>query len=59
MVAPHHRRELVQQVVAAQDISVRLACETFGISETCYRYQATLSDENTEIAAWLLRLTQS
>jgi putative transposase len=59
VVAPRHRRELVQQVVAAQDISVRLVCETFGISETCYRYQATLSDENAEIADWLLRLTQS
>jgi putative transposase len=59
VVAPRYRRELAQQVVTAQDISVRLACETFGISETCYRYQATLSDENAEIADWLLRLTQS
>lgn len=59
MVAPRHRRELAQQVVADQDVSIRLACEVFGISETCYRYQAKLSDENAEIADWLLRLTQS
>lgn len=59
MVAPRHRRELAQQAVAAQDVSIRLACEAFGISETCYRYQAKLSDENAEIADWLLRLTQS
>ena len=59
MVAPRHRRGLAQQVVTVQDISVRLVCETFGISETCYRYQPTLSDENAEIADWLLRLTQN
>ena len=29
------------------------------ISETCYRYQATLSNENEEVADWLLRLTQT
>jgi putative transposase len=29
----------------------------FGISESCYYYQAKLSTENAEIADWLLRLT--
>jgi putative transposase len=29
----------------------------FGISESCYHYQAKLSTENAEIADWLLRLT--
>lgn len=29
----------------------------FGISETCYRYEAQLSSENQQIADWLLRLT--
>lgn len=28
------------------------------ISETCYRYQAKLSDENTKIADWLEALTR-
>lgn len=34
-----------------------LACSTFGISQTCYRYQAKLSSENDAIADWLVRLT--
>ena len=29
------------------------------ISETCYRYQPRLSDENAEIADWLVRLTHN
>ena len=38
-------------------ISIRLACQAFGISQICYRYQAKLSDDNALIADWLLRLT--
>lgn len=45
------------QLVQARQISIRLACECFGISETCYRYRPRLSDENQQIADWLLRLT--
>ena len=40
------------------DVSIRLVCQCFGISERCYRYQPKLSDENTLIADWLMRLTQ-
>jgi putative transposase len=40
-------------------LSVRLACKALGISETCYRYQPRLSDENAEIADWLIRLTHN
>ncbi len=29
------------------------------ISETCFRYEAKLSDENAEIADWLIRLTHN
>src|SRR5690606_34535115 len=36
-----------------------LFIRAFGISETCYRYQARLSGENTLIADWLLRLTEN
>jgi putative transposase len=46
-------------VVRETGVSIRLVCDTFSISETCYRYQARLSDENAEIAEWLLRLTQA
>src|SRR5690606_21581814 len=43
--------------VTERGISVRLACVTFAISETCYRYQPKLSAENAQIADWLIRLT--
>ena len=57
MTRPCDRKELAQQAVAKKQASIRLACATFGISETCYRYERRLSDENAEIADWLLRLT--
>jgi len=37
--------------------SIRHACQTFEVSETCYRYQAQAPDENARIADWLVRLT--
>jgi len=40
-------------------LSVRQACIAFGISESCYRYEPKLADENAEIADWLLRLTST
>ena len=44
------------KAVEKYDVSIRLACVAFGISQTCYRYQPKLSSQNTEIAEWLLRL---
>jgi hypothetical protein len=44
------------QVVKKQEIAIRRACWLFSISQTCYRYQPKLSDENGRIADWLLRL---
>ena len=38
-------------------LNIRQSCRAFGISETCYRSEAKLSDENAKIADWLLRLT--
>ena len=43
--------------VVRHGVSIALACRTFQISETCYRYSPILSDENEEIADWLERLT--
>jgi len=34
-----------------------MACQVFSISETCYRYEQKLSDENALIAEWLIKLT--
>lgn len=45
------------QAVQKHNIKVALACRTFSISETCYRYGHKLDSENEEIADWLLRLT--
>ena len=48
---------MAQAAITKYDSSLRLACAAFGISETCYRYQAKLSGENDEIADWLIKLT--
>jgi putative transposase len=40
-------------------VSIRLACAAFGISESCYRYQAKCTAENIDIADWLIRLTHN
>ena len=39
--------------------SIRIVCKALDISETCYRYQPKLSDENAVIADWLIRLTHN
>lgn len=36
-----------------------MACWLFSISETCYRYQPKLNDENVIIGDWLVRLTHN
>ena len=59
MVKPSCRREMAQQTVEQQGTSIRLACVAFGISQTCYRYQAKQSAENVEIADRLIRLTHN
>ena len=45
------------KAVASRGVSIALACRTFSISESCYRYERKLSDENAEIAEWLVKLT--
>ncbi len=45
--------------VFSRGISIRLACEAFGISQACYQYVGRRSAENDEIANWLLRLTEN
>ena len=55
---------MARQAIYDHQVTVRLACQAFKISETCYQairlsgYQAIrLSSENELIADWLLRLT--
>jgi putative transposase len=57
VVRPSQRKELALLAVETKQVSIRQACATFGISESCYRYQPLLGSENEEIADWLLRLT--
>ena len=47
------------KAVTSRGISIALACRTFSISESCYRYECKLSDENAEIADWLEKLTDN
>ena len=36
--------------MAQHGVAINLACTAFGMSETCYRYQAKRRAENEEIA---------
>lgn len=56
---PSQRKCLARKVVSDRQISIRLACSIFGISETCYRYEGIRNAENERIADWLLRLTHT
>jgi putative transposase len=40
-------------------LNIRPACNAFTISQSCYRYQPKLSDENQVISDWLLGITSS
>ncbi len=50
---------MAQQAIEQYKVSIRMACECFSVSESCYRYTAKLSSENAQIAEWLLQLTQT
>jgi len=41
---------MAKDAAQKKGVPVAPACRTFGISETCYRYEAKLSDENAEVA---------
>jgi putative transposase len=45
--------------VKSKGRSIRRACELFGVSQTCYRYEPKLSNQNEQIADWLVRLTHN
>ena len=50
---------MAQKAVSECNISIRLACEIFSVSQTCYRYEAKHNAENEQIADWLIRLTDN
>lgn len=58
MVTPSSRKRMAKRARDEHaNVSLRLVCDIFSISETCFRYQPKLSSENEVIADWLLRLT--
>jgi len=48
---------MATNAVVKYGASIALTRRTFSISQTCYRYERKLSDENAKIADWLVRLT--
>ena len=56
---PSQRREMAEKAVSKHEVSIAIACRTFGVSETCYRYSPLLSDANEEIADLLVGLTNA
>jgi len=44
---------MAKQAVAQRDVSIRQACRAFSVSETCYRYEPKMADENA-LGIWLM-----
>ena len=50
---------MARRAVQEKGVAIKLACEAFQVSETCYRYQPKRRAENEVIANWLIRLTEN
>jgi putative transposase len=50
---------MAKNAVQHKGVAIRLACEAFRVSESCYRYESMQNAENEAIANWLLRLTDN
>ncbi len=60
MVSPSRRREMAKKAVNKKRVvCIRAACDAFGISESCSRYELKRDAENDEVATWLNRLTDN
>ncbi len=58
MTTPSLRKKLAKWAVMNKEISIRLACEIFRISQCCYCYENRLNTENAKIEEKLLALTR-
>ena len=47
------------KAIKSRGISIALACRTFGLSETCFRYKPKLKPENGRIEDLLIGLTNA
>ena len=59
MVRPSLRKEMAVKAVTDRGLPIRVACQAFRISQSCYRYETRLDAENEEAANWLIRLTDN
>jgi len=50
---------MAKRAVEEGGLAIRVACQAFQVSQSCYRYEAKTSAENDEIANWLLKLTDN
>ena len=50
---------MAKKAVEERNTCIRVACQAFRISESCYRYERKLDAENNEVATWLIRLTDN
>ena len=58
MVKPSLRKKMAYEALQHKAVSILFACAAFQISETCYRYQHQLPDDNALITRLLLVLMQ-
>jgi putative transposase len=59
VVRPSPRKEMAMKAVKERGICIRLACQAFRISESCYPYERKLNAENEQVATWLIKLTDN
>ncbi len=45
---PSRRREMAKKAITERGACIRVACEAFRISESCYRYERKIDAENDE-----------
>ena len=57
MVRPSSRCRMAKEVVSGKKLNIRQACDAFGISQTCYRYEKNLVSENEMISNLLIEIT--
>ena len=57
MVRPSSRCRMAKEVVSEKKLNIRQACDAFGISQTCYRYEKNLVSENEMISNLLIEIT--
>jgi putative transposase len=50
---------MAKRAVSERGACIRVACQVFGISESCYRNELTQDSENAEVANWLPLLTDN